>query len=43
MQENDREQQLDDDNTARPSAEEPSAPQSPVMRMLANPRRVRRA
>jgi len=43
MQQSDREQQVDDDSTARPTGEDPRPQQAPVIRVLANPRRVRRA
>ena len=43
MQDSDREHQVDDDSTARPSGEDPRPQQAAVLRVLANPRRVRRA
>jgi hypothetical protein len=43
MQENDRHQRLNDDTEHRPEGSEAHAEQPPVIRLLANPRRVRRA
>ena len=44
MQNDDRAHQVDDDSTARPSGEGPRPQQAAaIARMLANPRRVRRA
>jgi hypothetical protein len=43
MQADDREHQLDDDTATRPESGDTRPQQTPVIRMLANPRRVRRA
>ena len=43
MQQSDREHRMDDENATRPTGEEQREEQSPVIRLLANPRRVRRA
>jgi len=43
MREDDREQRLDDETTHRTDGGEQQRPQAPVIRLLANPRRVRRA
>jgi hypothetical protein len=43
MHENDREHRLDDDTEHRPEGSETHADQPAVIRLLANPRRVRRA
>jgi hypothetical protein len=43
MHENDREHRMDDDTEHRPEGREAHAEQPPVIRLLANPRRVRRA
>ena len=43
MHQDDREHQMDDDSSQRGQHEEPRTPPAPVARMLANPRRVRRA
>jgi hypothetical protein len=42
MHENDREQPMDVDSVNRPDSE-PHPSQAPAIRLLANPRRVRRA
>jgi hypothetical protein len=43
MQQKDREQRMDDETTSRPSDGDQGTEQAPVIRLLANPRRVRRA
>ncbi|MBB3677736.1 hypothetical protein [Modestobacter versicolor] len=43
MQDDDRRHQMDDDSAHRPEGGEPRTDQPPVIRLLANPRRVRRA
>jgi hypothetical protein len=43
MQQNDREHRMDDDSEHRPEDGESRSQQAPVLRLLANPRRVRRA
>jgi hypothetical protein len=43
MQQEDRETRPDDDGTPRPEAGDARPAQVPVLRSLANPRRVRRA
>jgi hypothetical protein len=44
MQQIDREHQMDDDDTTnRPQSDDAQTEQAPVIRLLANPRRVRRA
>ena len=42
MKENDGDHRLDDDSTHRPETSEAHGQQAPVIRLLANPRRVRR-
>jgi hypothetical protein len=43
MQDDDREHRMDDDSATRTESGEPQTQQAPVLRSLANPRRVRRA
>jgi len=43
MQQNDREHREDDENANRPNDGDQPTQQAPVIRLLANPRRVRRA
>jgi hypothetical protein len=43
MREDDQEDRMDDDSAHRADSGEPNTPQAPVIRSLANPRRVRRA
>jgi hypothetical protein len=42
MHENDREHRMDDDTEHRPEGSETHTEQPPMVRLLANPRRVRR-
>jgi len=43
MHQDDREHRTDDETTARPAEGEQQTPRAAVARMLANPRRTRRA
>ena len=43
MPDDDRDERMDDETTQRPVESEPETPKSPIARLLANPRRVRRA
>jgi hypothetical protein len=43
MQEKDREHRMDDETASRPNDGDKGTQQAPVIRLLANPRRVRRA
>ena len=43
MPDDDRRERDDDQTTQRPAEGEPQTPASPIARLLANPRRVRRA
>ena len=43
MRDDDREQRAEDGTTHRTGGDEQQSPQAPVIRLLANPRRVRRA
>ena len=43
MREDDREQRTEDETTHRTGDQDTPAPQAPVIRSLANPRRIRRA
>jgi hypothetical protein len=42
MQRSDRQTRVDDDSTTRPEDDEPRMEQARAIRLLANPRRVRR-
>jgi hypothetical protein len=43
MQQSDREHRMDDETANRPDSGDTRTEQTPVIRLLANPRRVRRA